>query len=107
MIFYRGFDSQYGFFTNNSFLWLSDNFAIASEYGDSVKSCKIDFAKIKFADLTTLESICLKLNYDYIEAIYNPSEEFVEEIKQSGFNAYSIEPCDYSYCCILETSLIH
>lgn len=55
MIFYRGFDSQYGFFTNNSFLWVSDDFTIASEYGDSVKSCKINFAKIKFADLTTLE----------------------------------------------------
>mgnify|MGYP004568561025 CR=1 FL=1 len=107
MIFYRGFDSKYGFYTSTSFLWVSDNFAIASEYGDSVKICEIDLSKTKFADLTTLESICLKLNYDYIEAIYNPSEEFAEEIKRSGFNAYSIEPCDYSYCCILETSLIH
>lgn len=54
MTFYRGFDSKYGFFSEHSFVWMSDDKDYASEYGDSLKSCKIDFAKLNFANLSDL-----------------------------------------------------
>lgn len=105
MIFYRGYKSKYGFDSEYSFIWLSDDADYAYEYGDSVKSLEIAISDLHFADLSTLEDTCTILGYDYLDAIYNPSEEFADYLKTCGFNAYSIEPCDYKCCCILDKTL--
>ena len=106
MTFYRGFDSTFGFDTSDSFIWISDDFDYASEYGDCVKSVEINFDTLHFADLYTLETTCNKLDYDYLDAIYNPTEEIAEELRKCGFNAYTIEPMDYKCCCLLDKNLI-
>lgn len=106
MTFYRGYDSEYGFFSNHSFLWISEDKDYASEYGDTVKSCEIDFEKLNFTDLSTLETVCSELDYDYLEAIYNPTEEMADLLRARGFNMYTIEPMDYKCCCILDRKLV-
>ena len=106
MTFYRGFDSKYGFFSEHSFVWMSDDKDYASEHGDSLKSCKIDFAKLNFANLSDLEYICAELDYDYLEAIYNPTEEMADLLRSLGINAYTIEPCDYECTCILDKKIV-
>ena len=40
------------------------------------------------------------------DAIYNPTEEMADLLRTLGVNAYTIEPMDYKYCCILEKKLI-
>lgn len=106
MIFYRGYESRYEFFSNHSFVWISDDEDYTSEYGDSVKSCKIDFEKLNFANLSVLEDICAELDYDYLDAIYNPTEKMVDLLRANGFNAYTIEPMDFKCCCILDKKLV-
>ena len=97
MTFYRGYDSKYGFFSKHSFVWISSDKDYASEYGDSVKSCCIDFNKLSFANISALEDICSELDYDYLDAIYNPTEEMADLLRTLGVNAYTIEPMDYKY----------
>ena len=106
MTFYRGFDSKFGFFANSSFLWITDDFYYASEYGNYVNSCEINFDELKFAYLDVLENVCSELNYDYIDIIYNPTEYFVDKLRKYGFNAYTIEPMDYRCCCLLDKNLL-
>ena len=106
MTFYRGYDSKYGFFSKHSFVWISSDKDYAFEYGDSVKSCCIDFNKLSFANISALEDICSELDYDYLDAIYNPTEEMADLLRTLGVNAYTIEPMDYKYCCILDKKLI-
>lgn len=106
MTFYHGYNSNYGFNSQNSFIWISDDKDYAQQYGNAVKEFEIDFEKLKFADLATLEDACNELKYDYLDAMYNPTEEMAEFIKSRGFNAFTIEPCDYSCCCLLDKSII-
>ena len=106
MIFYRGYENKYGFYSQDSFVWISDDFDYALEYGNSVKSFEIDFDKLNFADLSTLENVCSELGYDYIDIIYNPTEDFADKLRECGFNAYTIEPMNCRCCCLLDKSLV-
>lgn len=106
MTFYRGFKRKYGFDSKDSFIWLSEYEDYAKEYTDSFASVEIDESLLKFADLDTLEDACNALDYDYLDAIYNPTEDMTNYIRSFGFNAYSLEPDDWKCCCILNKSLI-
>lgn len=106
MTFYRGYNSKYGFDSQDSFIWIPDDKDYASQYGNMLKEFEIDFGKLRFADLDTLDDVCNEFNYDYLEAIYNPTEEMAEFIKSQGFNAFTIELGDLSCCCLLNKSLI-
>lgn len=106
MTFYRGYDSNFGFDSQDSFIWISDDKDYALQYGNALKEFEIDFEKLNFVDLDTLDDACNEFNYDYLEAIYNPTEKMTEFIKFRGFNAFLIEPCDLSCCCLLDKSLI-
>ncbi len=106
MLFYRGYDSKFGFDSQNSFIWISDNKDYAQQYGNAVKKFEITFEKLNLADLRTLDEACTELGYDHIDVIYNPTEEFASYIKSLGFNAFTVNLGDYTCCCILDKSLI-
>ena len=59
-----------------------------------------------FVMLDVLENVCSELNYDYIDIIYNPTEDFADKLRECGFNAYTIEPMNYRCCCLLDKSLV-
>lgn len=106
MKFYRGYDSKLGFDSQNSFIWISDDVDYARQYGNAIKKFEIDFEKLNFADLDTLDEACAELDYDYLEAVYNPTEEMADFLKSHSYNAFTIEPCNLNCCCLLEKSLI-
>ena len=106
MLFYRGFDKKIGFNSNASLIWLSDDEDYAKEYGNAFATVEIDEDLLRFADLSILDEVCNNFDYDYLDAIYNPSEEMAEYLKSCGFNAFSIEPDNYKCCCILDKTLI-
>lgn len=106
MYFYRGYDSKFGFDSQNSFIWISDDVDYARQYGNAIKKFEIDFEKLNFADLDTLDEACAELDYDYIDVIYNPTEEFASYVKSRDFNAFTVNLGDYTCCCLLDKTLL-
>lgn len=107
MTFYRGFKSKFGFDSLSSFIWITNDYDYACEYGDCVGSVEINFEKLIFATLSVLEDVCVKLNYDYIETIYNPNEKMADLIRLQGYNIYTLEPMDFKCCCLLNKILLN
>ena len=105
MTFYRGFNPCFGANSSSSFLWVSDDKEFAKLYG-TVAEIEINFGKIKLAGISDLEETCDELDYDILDALYNPTEEMVNRLHSKSFNAFVIPEKQFKCLCLLDKNLI-
>ena len=86
---------------NTKILWLSTSPHYEEQWGNKIAIYEIDDDTIKCPTRKDLEEmIGVKCDEEYFEMLYHPTHEFVEELKQNGFNSYYFEEDEY-HCIVL------
>lgn len=106
-IWYRGYDSQFGFNgRNENVLWLTDDIDYARCYGDRVAEVVIDGNKLNPASIDEMDEFCSDdCEFDYYDG---PDDDTIAAAMEEGFNCYCFDANDdSSYCmCLWDNSVI-
>lgn len=110
-VYYRGYYGHLGVHNpEQSFIWLSEDENYARMYGDKLASFEVntlDYSKI--ADFYEIENLleCFNekvgIDYDSVDMLYMPTEEFVVFLKEKGNIGYLLnDDC----LCLLDKKLL-